>query len=113
MEKLVRDYIQSFSEQVKDGRKFRIATKEEMPKLLAEKLQEEVNEVLAATSGKHLTEELADVMDVIQAIADFRGISIDDVYDCQYKKRLEKGGFHKRVVLDMKSQVRDPRVAQE
>ena len=94
--KLVRDKIPEIIE--KDGKKpiTRIASRTECEARLGEKLQEEVSEFLE--SGK--TEELADILEVIRAICDLRGISHEDLEKIRNKKLEERGGFKKRIILE-------------
>ena len=64
---------------------------------LKEKLQEEVAEFLAEMN---LEEELADVLEVIDAICVFKGIDRAALASVQTKKREERGGFGGRIILD-------------
>ena len=64
---------------------------------LRAKLQEEVSEFLAETNIK---EELADVLEVIDAICVFKGIDRAVLASVQTKKREERGGFGGRIILD-------------
>lgn len=62
---------------------------------LDKKLKEEVNEYLA----DYNIEEMADVMEVIYAILDFRGITMEEVENVRMKKRERKGAFKKKIFL--------------
>lgn len=62
---------------------------------LDKKLKEEVNEYLA----DYNIEEMADVMEVIYAILDFRGITMEEVENVRIKKRERKGAFKKKIFL--------------
>lgn len=62
---------------------------------LDKKLKEEVNEYLA----DYNIEEMADVMEVIYAILDFRGLSMEEVDKIRIKKRERKGAFKKKIFL--------------
>ena len=78
-EKLVRDKISEFSAEKKDGRKFRQASLEEKLYFLGEKIIEEAFEVKLAmyqSTTEHITEELGDVLEVIDAICSWRGITV-------------------------------------
>lgn len=68
----------------------------EYDKQLRSKLLEESQEVFSATSHKDLTNELADVVEVMQALCAANNISWDEVIAAQNKKRLERGGFEGR-----------------
>ena len=94
--KLVRDLIPQIIE--KSGKKFdtHIVDSEEYGKLLEEKLQEEVTEYL---EDKNL-EELADVLEVLVGLAGNLGYTEEELFEKRAKKKLERGGFKERVVLE-------------
>ncbi|MBB6715570.1 nucleoside triphosphate pyrophosphohydrolase [Clostridium gasigenes] len=93
--KLVRDKIPAIIKA--DGKKcdVEIAEKEDMTKLLEDKLMEEVNEYL---EDKNL-EELADVMEVLFGLAHNLGYTEDDLVKKRNEKLEERGGFKDGVVL--------------
>jgi len=93
--KLVRDKIPAIIEA--DGKtcEVEIASKEEMTKLLEDKLKEEVNEYL---EDKNL-EELADIMEVLFGLAHNLGYSEEDLIKKRNEKLEERGGFKEGVVL--------------
>ena len=62
---------------------------------LDKKLQEEVSEYLADYS----VEEMADVMEVIYAMLDFRGITMEEVEKVRLNKRNLKGAFKNKIFL--------------
>ena len=64
---------------------------------LKDKLLEEAQEVGAATSQADLIDELADVMEVIAALADASGVPLQAVEERRQAKRAERGGFAERV----------------
>ncbi len=57
---------------------------------------EEAQEVLEASDPSELKEELADVLEVIMAMARFKEIEFSDVVKCADDKRSKKGGFEAR-----------------
>lgn len=63
---------------------------------LKEKLSEEVAEFQEAES----IEEMADVLEVIDTIIKFRHFEKNQILEVQKKKRNERGGFSKRIILD-------------
>jgi len=65
------------------------------PKLHA-KLKEEVEEFLE----NETPEELADIMEVLDAIKKFHNISEEEVNNIKHKKAKERGTFSKRIILD-------------
>jgi predicted house-cleaning noncanonical NTP pyrophosphatase (MazG superfamily) len=103
-EKLVRDNIISFSLAKGDNRKFRNATKKELPTFLAKKLREESEEVIKEIepySREKLIEELGDLLDVIDAIQDHFNIPHQVVLSQRGKKIREKGSFTHGLILEM------------
>ena len=93
--KLVRDKIPEIIEG--DGKtcKTRILSDEEYIAALEAKLNEEVAEYQA---DKNL-EEMADVLEVLQAICIARGYSLNDLEEMKAKKANERGGFKKKMFL--------------
>ncbi len=94
--KLVRDRIPEIIE--KDGRtcKTHILTDEEYIVALEEKLNEEVAEY---QKDKNL-EEMADVLEVLQAICIARGYTLEDLEKLRSKKANDRGGFSKKIFLE-------------
>lgn len=94
MRKLIRDKYDSIIE----GERL---TKAQNPSetfiLLREKISEELTE-LADTAFNDIY-EYADVIEVLYAMADFQGISKDEIEIARLKKLDEKGGFRKCLVL--------------
>ncbi len=95
-DKLVRDRIPEIM--AKDGKKAKThtATQEEYEKRLRDKLKEEATEFYV--SGRE--EELADILEVIYAISDSKGIPFTKIEQMRKKKAEERGSFSKKVVLD-------------
>jgi predicted house-cleaning noncanonical NTP pyrophosphatase (MazG superfamily) len=71
---------------------------------LRAKLTEEAGEAQAAPDGQ-LRSELADVLEVLQALADAHGMSWEDVVAEAVRKRGERGGFDERIFLEYVEQV--------
>ena len=94
--KLVRDNIPEIIKRDGKTAKVHIADDVEYDKRLKEKLLEEANEF--AESGN--PEELADVLEVVYAIAINKNIHKVQLESIAQKKRNEKGSFEKRIVLD-------------
>jgi predicted house-cleaning noncanonical NTP pyrophosphatase (MazG superfamily) len=93
--KLVRDKIPEIIK--KSGYKpiIYIADDEEYIKRLYDKLIEEIEEFKENPSP----EELADILEVCDAIMVYFGISSDDVKEIKNKKFEERGGFSNKIIL--------------
>jgi len=63
---------------------------------LKEKLREEIEEF----SKDESVEELADIFEVLDAIADYKKFEKEDVERIKEKKSEERGRFNKRIILD-------------
>ncbi|MPQ31250.1 phosphoribosyl-ATP pyrophosphohydrolase [Clostridium estertheticum] len=94
--KLVRDKIPEIIKTAGKNFDIHYAKKEEILPLLETKLNEEVSEYLEA---KNL-EELADVMEVLFGLANALGYSAEDLINKRNKKKEERGGFEKGIVLE-------------
>lgn len=94
--KLVRDKIPEIIEA--DGKtcKTKILSDEEYIAALETKLNEEVAEYQA---DKNL-EEMADVLEVLQAICVARGYSLDELEAMRAKKAEERDGFSDKIFLE-------------
>jgi predicted house-cleaning noncanonical NTP pyrophosphatase (MazG superfamily) len=66
---------------------------------LREKLMEEAEEARTAPDER-LGSELADVLEVLQALAAAHGMSWEDVLAEAARKRDERGGFDQRIFLE-------------
>ncbi len=95
-DKLVRDKIPQIIEASGKKAVTRTATEEEHLKRLRAKLIEEVEEYLA--SGEH--EELADIIEVVTALAQSSHSSLEAILHLAAAKRAERGGFDRRIVLE-------------
>jgi predicted house-cleaning noncanonical NTP pyrophosphatase (MazG superfamily) len=93
--KLVRDKIPEIIE--KSGNKpiIYIADDKEYLKRLYDKLIEEIEEFKENPSP----EELADILEVCDAIREYFGIDAKKVEEIKNKKRKERGGFSNRIIL--------------
>ena len=94
-EKLVRDKIPDIIKNSGKTCEIRIVSENEKYNLLEDKLKEEVNEYL---EDKNL-EELADIMEVLFALADSLGYSKEELIKTMEKKREKRGGFKEGIVL--------------
>ena len=69
---------------------------EEYWEKLKQKLEEEVNEFLE----KENSEELADILEVINAICEFKKINKNELKSIRKEKFEKRGGFKGRIILD-------------
>ena len=95
-DKLVRDKIPELIKQEGKVAVVKVVKSDkEYYKRLLEKLQEEINEFIETPN----VEEAADILEVFNALIEFKNINIDNVINERIKKFLLKGGFDKRIVL--------------
>jgi len=96
--KLVRDRIPEIIE--KDGRhsEIKILNETEYHQALLRKLVEEANEVATAEEDE-LVKELADLYEVIDTLLVAFDLDKATIVDVQKKRRVERGGFDKRIKL--------------
>ena len=94
--KLVRDKIPEIIKNKGETPITHIADEEEYWKKLKEKLQEEVNKFL----GQSNEDELADILEVVNAICEFKKINQKELESVKKKKAEERGGFKDRIILD-------------
>jgi len=98
--KLVRDKIPNKIESNGEVTITRILSDDEYKNELYKKLLEESHEVINSQGGEDTLEELADVLEVLKAIAELNNKKIDDVIEKANQKRLNRGGFEKRIFLE-------------
>ena len=89
--KLVRDHIPSFCENPVT----KTLDDEEYTAALKLKLEEEVGEYLQDNT----IEELADIIEVVEALAENQGSSLKEVLEFKQRKQRKNGAFHDRIFL--------------
>jgi len=94
--KLVRDKIPEIIENSGDVAVTHTADDEEYWERVKAKLQEETDEFMRIEDP----EELADILEVVYAICDVKGVDREDLEKIRKKKLAERGGFTKKVVLE-------------
>lgn len=98
--KLVRDRIPDIIRENGDVPYTRILEEEEYRKELYKKLLEEGEEVVSSTTSHETLEELADVLEVLRAIAALEGKELDDVILLADQKTKKRGAFRKKIFLE-------------
>lgn len=93
--KLVRDNIVEIIEDFGSKTRYEILDNKRYGEELDNKLKEEVNEFIA----DHTIEEIADILEVIYAILEYRGITIEEVENARIEKKNIKGSFKNKVFL--------------
>jgi len=94
LSKLVRDKIPQIIRDTGAAPVIRIADAEEYRGLLRAKLVEEVEEFLASEDPS----ELADILEVLLALAGDLGVDRDHLEKLRIAKTFERGGFAGRIV---------------
>ena len=93
--KLIRDKIPEIIESKGGKAQIRVLTDEEYPLYLEAKLDEEVGEY----HRDHTPEELADILEVVYALADSIGCSKEELLEIYQRKHDARGGFEKKLLL--------------
>lgn len=93
--KLVRDKIPELIAQSGEKPMVRILEQEEYIACLEAKLDEEVEEYHRDKNA----EELADILEVLMALAAIHGVSEEELLTLRREKREHRGGFSDRVFL--------------
>ncbi len=94
--KLVRDRIPEIIKNKGAVPVTHIADDEEYWQKLKEKLKEEVDEFIEDSNE----EELADILEVIYTICDFKNFDREEVELLRKRKAEERGGFRNKIILD-------------
>jgi predicted house-cleaning noncanonical NTP pyrophosphatase (MazG superfamily) len=98
--KLVRDKIPELVESQNKKATVRILTDDnEYLNFLLSKLVEEATELANAKSEDNQLEELADVLEVVEAIIVLKKLNQSDISKIQDQKRQERGGFKERLLM--------------
>lgn len=97
--KLVRDKIPEIIKSKDAKAKFRKLTSKQFKKYLLLKVEEEASALQTIKSKKEITNELADIIEVIEVIKKFTKISEKEIKIERKKNMDKKGGFNKRLFL--------------
>ena len=93
--KLVRDRIPEIIEAAGKKCTYEILSTEQYVAMLDAKLDEELAEYQQSKS----LEELADLLEVMDAVVRARGYTWEQLTEIRKKKKEERGGFEKRILL--------------
>jgi predicted house-cleaning noncanonical NTP pyrophosphatase (MazG superfamily) len=97
--KLVRDRIPKIISMQGKHLSTRILDAAEFMTELRTKLQEETNEYLDAESHSEAVEELADILELLHALAESHGVTVDELEQIRSEKAVKRGGFKERIFL--------------
>jgi len=97
--KLVRDRIPEIIEN--DGKKCstKILDEESYLSELRKKVHEELQEYEEASSDIEAVEELADILELIHALAKTHNATIEEVERIRAEKAVKRGGFNDKIFL--------------
>lgn len=93
--KLVRDRIPEIIKNAGKIAEYEVLSQADYAKMLEKKLDEETAEYHASKN----VEELADILEVLYALAESSGYSADELERLRARKAQERGGFKKRLFL--------------
>jgi len=94
--KLVRDRIPEIIKASGQEANYHVAAGREYQTLLKGKLVEECREYLESED----VEELADILEVVEALAENSEVAWGELMKMKEKKARERGGFRERIVLE-------------
>ncbi len=97
--KLVRDKIPEIILSKGETPITRVLDNDEYKQELEKKLNEEYIEVLDAT-GNDRIEELADMLEVMEALASLENKTLEDVMNVKALKQEKRGGFKDKIYLE-------------
>ena len=98
-DKLIRDRIPEIMD--RDGVRYEVDEMEgdAYREALAAKVVEEAEELRAASAREDVVKELADVLEVLEAVMRVDGIDVGEVRTVQAARREARGGFERRLRL--------------
>lgn len=97
--KLVRDKIPEIIENSGKEPIIRVLEDTEYKEELLKKLYEEYNEVIEAKTKEETLEECSDVLEVLIALLEYNGYTLEDLLKCRDEKKEKRGAFQKRLYL--------------
>lgn len=96
--KLVRDHLPEMLKEKGVNIEFEVLNNKEFSEKLVEKFREEVDE-FSNTKTDRLLDQIVDLLEVIYAIAEHRGITESEVEFMRQLKKKRSGGFRKRIMV--------------
>ena len=97
--KLIRDNIPEIIKNTGGISKISILSDEDYKRALHVKMAEEVKELTDAQNCDEILNELADIEEVVHAIAKNNGIPMKEVEKQRKEKVVKRGGFKKKLFL--------------
>jgi len=98
--KLVRDKFPEVIERKGGQAATKYLSPQDIVHHLKLKLKEETEELLSATTLEEIKKEMADVLEVLDALAKKSGFEIEEVERLRLKKQEERGGFSKGLFVE-------------
>ncbi|XRG81140.1 nucleoside triphosphate pyrophosphohydrolase [Rossellomorea sp. GAMAL-10_SWC] len=96
--KLVRDKIPAVITKSGSTYETEVLGEKEYIEKLNEKLNEELEEFYSA-STEETVGEIADILEVLYALAETKGITIEEIEKVRLQKKEDRGGFKERILL--------------
>ena len=97
--KLVRDRIPEIATARGETMRYQTVAGKDLYMWLKRKLVEEAYEIAAVDSDQELTEEIGDLLEVVDALIDVSDLKRDAIGKSMQDKYNERGGFREGVVL--------------
>lgn len=103
LQKLVRDKTIERIEPHGVQTSYKIVEGSDLKQAIANKVSEEVQELLIEFSQENreeIIQELADVLEILEKLANFNGIKWESIISEKEKKKKERGGFSKGIYIN-------------
>ncbi|MGA4719749.1 phosphoribosyl-ATP pyrophosphohydrolase [Fictibacillus nanhaiensis] len=97
--KLVRDRIPEIIKRTGASFNTTILSETDYIKELKKKCYEELDEYTAADNDKDAVEELADLLELMCALAKVHGVDFYEIEKVRHEKAEKRGGFQERIFL--------------
>lgn len=97
--KLVRDHIPEIIESTGQKAVIQILDSDEYINELKKKAFEELEEYINAKNDKEALEELADILEIVHALADYHGAFFETLEEMRIEKAIKRGAFKERIFL--------------